>query len=233
MGEYKLVLAEDPPVANAKREAIVDVSIKDLFLTLGYEDDNPLRHCPFITGYFEGALDTSMFLWTRWIQPSIYQNPDVLWSVNTHDPPVREEHGVVRFRLKLVQERWPELKNLLSRAVELSEAKNWEGSILSGRMVLERALVSIAEEKPPDLKISFAKLLDQLVRVRVPLDLTRWRRTYAECSETAHTVKVVSEFSVAHILFNVWRCVKEAESVQIAPEFLAEIRQNRGKYMIP
>jgi hypothetical protein len=132
----------------------------------------------------------------------------------------------------LIPERWPELKDLLSRAVELSEAKKWNESILSGRMALERGLVRCADEDPPDLKVSFGKLLEQLARVRVPIDVDRWKRTYAECSETAHTVKVISEMTVSNILFNVWRCLKEVESVNVAPEFLSEIKQNRAKYVI-
>jgi len=231
MGEYKLSLKQELGDDGLKR-ATVDVNIKDLFLTLGYEDDDPLRHCPFITGYFEGALDTAMFLWARWIQESIYQTPNVFWSVANYDTPGREEHGVVRFRVELVPERWPALKTLLCRAVELSETRNWEGSILSARMALERALVSLSAETPPDLKVSFGKLLEQLERVRVPIDFTRWRRTYAECSETAHVVKVVSEFSVANIVFNVWRCVKEAESTIVPPEFLKEIKEHRERYVI-
>jgi hypothetical protein len=97
MGEYRLLLKEK----SEKDGAVVDVNIKDLFLTLGYEDDDPLRHCPFITGYFDGALDTALFLWTRWIGQSIFKDPRVLWSVAGCDDPSREEHGVVRFSLKL------------------------------------------------------------------------------------------------------------------------------------
>jgi hypothetical protein len=227
MGEYRLQLKE-----YGEGGAVVDVIIRDLFLTLGYEDDDPLRHCPFITGYFDGALDTALFLWTRWIRQSIFKDPRILWSVSGYDAPSREEHGVVHFNLRLIPERWPELKDLLYRAVELGEAKKWNESILSGRMALERGLVRFAEEDPPDLKVSFGKLLDQLARVRAPLDVDRWKRTYAECSETAHTVKVISEMTVSNILFNVWRCLKEVESVVVAPEFLTEIKQNRARYVI-
>jgi hypothetical protein len=226
MGEYTLVLKE-----REGHDAIVDVSIKDLFLTMGYDDD-PLRHCPFITGYFEGALDTSMFLWARWIKQSDYKDPTVLWSVAECDDVVREDQGVVRFTLRLVPERWPDLKDLLVRAVDLTEHGSWAESILLGRMVLERGLVHCADEHPPELKFSFERLLQQIERVRLPIDVDRWRQTYAECSQTAHTVKVVNEITVTNILFNVWMCVKEAEHVVLTPEQGAEIKKTRDRYII-
>jgi hypothetical protein len=229
MGEYKLELHEED---GGEKRGRVDVSIKDLFLTLGYEDNEPLRHCPFITGYFEGALDTSLFLWTRWIKRSIYKDPAVLWSVTKCDDVVREDRGVVRFSLGISEERWPRLKDLLAHAIELSEEDRWAESIIAGRMALERSLVCCASEEPSDLKVSFGKLLEQLQKVRLPLDASRWRQTYAECSEPAHQVKVLNEVTVTNILFNVWRCIKEAEAVVTTPELTAVIKQNRTKYVI-
>lgn len=226
MGDYTLVLKEEN-----EHTTQVDVSIKDLFLTLGYEDDEPLRHCPFITGYFEGALDTTMLLWTRWIQQSPFKDPKALWSVSKYDDIVREERGVIRFNVTLSEERWPELKNHLARAIELSEREKWTESILAGRIALERSLVCCAAEEP-EQKVSFGRLLELLQKVRLPIDPDLWRRTYAQCSETAHQVKVLSEVTVTNILFNVWRCIKEVEAVTLTPEQSAAIKQNRTKYVI-
>jgi hypothetical protein len=228
MGEYTLSFRED----EQDRSAHIEVIIKDLFLTLGYEEDEPLRHCPFITGYFEGAVDTTLFLWTRWIKQSQYKDPKMLWSVSNCDNIVREDQGVIRFRVDVAEEQWPELKDYLASAIELSEKGNWTESIIAARVALERSLVRCANEEPK-LKVSFGRLLEQLQKVRLPLNIARWRKTYSQCSETAHQVKVLNEVTVTNILFNVWTCLHEAESVVIAPEQSAAIKQNRSKYIAP
>lgn len=122
MGQFKLVLNE----MNGQAE--VDVSVRDLFLTLGYGDDEPLRHCPFITGYLEAALDTSMFLWSRWVRETPYRDPSALWAVRTSDDIVREEHQIVRFKVLLDEERWPDLKDTLAHAINLAEKESWAES---------------------------------------------------------------------------------------------------------
>jgi predicted hydrocarbon binding protein len=228
MGEYTLVFREEEHDLSSH----VDVIIKDLFLTLGYEEDEPLRHCPFITGYFEGALDTTLFLWTRWIKQSPFKDPKVLWSVAKCDNIVREDQGVIRFKVDVAEERWPELKDHLASAVEFSEKGNWTESIIAARVALERGLVHCAGEEPK-LKVSFGRLLEQLQKVRLPLTAERWRSTYAQCSETAHQVKVLNEVTVTNILFNVWLCLQEAESIVLSQEQGTAIKQNRAKYVIP
>ena len=228
MGDFKFAIHE-----LSDEQARVEVNIRDLFVTLGYGDDEPLRHCPFITGYLEGALDTSMFLWTRWIRESDFKDPQVLWSVSACDEIVRESPGLVRFNVTLKKEPLPTLKDILARAVDLSETERWGESIITGRVALERSVVCCAQEEPPELKVSFGRVLEQLERVRADLDFEVWRRTYDECSKPAHQVKTLNEVTVTNILFNVWRCVKETESLTLAPELVAEIKKNHFKYVIP
>lgn len=89
-----------------------------------------------------------------------------------------------------------------------------------------------AGENPPDLKVSFGRLLEQLERVRLAIDGDRWRHTYDECSRPAHQIGILNEVSVTNVLFNVWRCVKEVEGLLVAPELGADVRKNREKYIV-
>jgi hypothetical protein len=231
MGEFKFSLRE-----TDVHSAEVDVSVRDLFLTLGYGEDEPLRHCPFIIGYLEAALDTSMFLWTRWIKETPFRDPPILWNVrlsNEDADVVREDHQVVRFKICLENEHWPDLKQTLAHAINLSEKESWSESIIAGRVALERCLVRAAGEDPPELKVSFGRLLEQFERVRLAIDGKTWRKTYNECSRPAHEVGILNEVTVTNVLFNVWRCVKEAEALIVAPELGADIRRNRATYIIP
>jgi hypothetical protein len=226
MGEYRLEIKEDRDEAD---KAEVLVSIKDLFLTVGY-DDEPLRHCPFITGYFEAALDTSLFLWTRWIKKeSVYKDPKHQWTVVDADEDVsREDEGIISFTVHLSEERWTDLKDNLATAIQKCETKEWVESIRFGRIVLEHGLMILGGEDPAVTKVSFGRLLKQIDKARLPINAKRWERTYADCSKTVHTTMVLNEFNVMSMLFNIWRCVQEVERIQVSEEQIALIRSDQS-----
>lgn len=228
MGEYSLDFKRDKVAPN---RASVEVSIRDLFLTMGY-DDEPLRHCPFITGYFEGAVDTSLFLWTRWLKESDFKDPKIQWAVTRCEDVVKEDEGVISFTVECGPEKFEDLKDNLAKAINECEEKKWIDSIRFGRIVLEHGLMRLADEDPSKIKISFGRLLGQIDKARLPIKTARWKDTYADCSTAVHTNRTLNEFNVMSSLFNIWRCVQEVERITASKEQIDLIKRD-GNYIIP
>jgi len=227
MGEFTFELKDQA------KETYVDVRIKDLFLTHGYGSDEPLRHSPFIEGYLEAALDSACFLWTRWIRKSIYEKPAHLFCATGCAPAGTDTDGVTRFRITLQEETYPALKDILADSVEACLQTKWTDAVLKGRIVLEQGAMHLAGETAEGLKVSFGRLQTQLKSVRVTLDHERWTRAYENCSQYAHRSQLANELAVLGILFDVWRCAYEVQTVKVSAELIREIQNNRKNYIIP
>lgn len=217
---------------KASGEAVVDVRIKDLFLTLGYGQDEPLRHCGFMVGYFAAGMDLVSLLWTRWIRNSIYASPETSWRANRCVNQGQDHEYVTAFTVGLRPEKFPEARDVLVLAIDACQAGNWVESMIDARICLENCLLRIVGEVP-STKFSFGRLLEQLRGVRADIDYEKWRTTYALCSESAHQVSSQNEIAVLGHLFNVWTCLNEGENVELSPEQLGLLRHAREKYLIP
>jgi hypothetical protein len=63
-------------------------------------------------------------MWTRWIEETKqYRLPSIQFSVATCEEIKQEQDGSVRSNLIVRPERWPQVKDLLSSAIEFSERR--------------------------------------------------------------------------------------------------------------
>ena len=213
-------------------EASVLAGIKHLFLTIGYGQDEPLRHCDFMIGYLISTTDVVSLLWTRWIRNSIYARPDYSWRTVACVNDGVERDDVTAFRLSLREERFPDVRDTLAHAIEACEATKWVEAMIDARICLENSLLQIVS-LPPGTRISFGRLLEQLKNVRANMDFEKWKLAYAVCSEFAHQLRVHNEIAVLGYLFNVWECIREAEEVKLSVEQAGLLASNKEKYITP
>jgi hypothetical protein len=216
----------------ASGEAQVAIRIKNLFLTLGYGQDEPLRHCDFMIGYHLGAADVASMLWTRWISNTIYARPEYAWRALDCVGLGQERDGVTAFALTLRKEKLTDCRDTLAAGIAACETGNWVVAMIDARICLESALLHVSGEAG-SIKVSFGRLLDQLRSVRVDLNYERWKNAYAVCSEFAHQVKAHNEIAVLGYLFLVWECLREAEGIELTNEQAGQVRLARQKFLVP
>ena len=224
-------IAFDFDFGNA-REAVVVTKIKHLFLTNGYGSDEPLRHCDFMVGYLYATTDVASMLWTRWIRKSIFAKPEVAWRTTECINAGQERDEVTAFKVGLRPERFPEVRDTLTLAIDACQNGTWVEAMIDARICLENSLLLIARHEL-GTRFSFGRLLEQLKNVRANLDYEKWRVAYASCSEFAHQVKSHNEIAVLGYLFTVWECVCEAESVELSTEQAGLVVKAKDKYITP
>jgi hypothetical protein len=217
---------------TSTREAVVNSKIKQLFLTVGYGNDEPLRHCDFMVGYHRSTMDVSSMLWTRWIRESIYAKPEVAWRATECVNAGQERDEITAFKTNLRAENLPDVRDTLTLAIEACQKGTWVESMIDARICLENALLRIANIEL-GTRFSFGRLLEQLKNVRANMDYEKWRVAYASCSEFAHQVKSHNEIAVLGYLFTVWECVCEAENVQLSSEQAGLLIKAKDKYVTP
>jgi len=213
-------------------EALVVARIRHLFLTIGYGQDEPMRHCGFMVGYLLSTADVASLLWMRWIKNSIYARPRNAWRAVGCDHDDEQRDDVTLFRLRLREEVFTEVRDTLAQAIEACEASNWVESMIDARICLENSLLQVVGLQH-GTRISFGRLLEQLKNVRANLDFEKWKLAYAACSEFAHQVRTHNEIAVIGYLFSVWECVREAEEVKLSNEQAGLLTKARDRYITP
>jgi hypothetical protein len=213
-------------------EAAVDAKIKQLFLTLGYGDDEPLRHVNLMIGYLIGTVDAASLLWTRWIRASVYETPPYSWRATGCVYGGPERDGAISFTISLLEERLPRVRDGLASAIEACEAGNLVQALILARICLEDSIRWIGRLSA-DTRFSFGRLLEQLEHVRADMDSERWKLAYAACSEAAHQANPKNELSVLDDLFSVWECVREAETMELSDDQAANLLGAQTKYVTP
>lgn len=90
-------------------------------------------------------------MWTGWIEETKkYRLPSIQFSVATCEEIKQEQDGTVRFNLIVRPERWPQVKDLPSSAIEFSKRRTLTEVFYEQEMALERAHVG-ARTRPADL----------------------------------------------------------------------------------
>lgn len=217
---------------EATGEAAVIAKIKHLFLTIGYGQDEPLRHSNFMIGYLASTTDISSLLWTRWIRHSIYARPANSWRTTTCTTDGSERDDVTAFRLELREERFSDDRDTLAHAIEACESEDWVESMIDARICLENSLLHVVG-LPIETRVSFGRLLEQLKNVRANMDVERWKLAYAICSEFAHQRRSHNAIAVLGYLFTVWECLREAEDVELSAVQTGLLAGAREKYITP
>jgi hypothetical protein len=218
--------------SEASGEGSVTAKIKHLFLTIGYGQDEPVRHCNFMVGYLLSTADLASLLWTRWIRHSIYARPDYSWRATACLNDGLERDDITVFRLSLREERFSDVRDILGRAIDACEGQKWVEAMIDARICLENSLLNIVG-LPTGTRISFGRLLEQLKNVRANMDFEKWKLAYAVCSEFAHQVRVHNEIAVLGYLFSVWECLREAEDVKLSVEQAGLLANSKEKYITP
>jgi hypothetical protein len=213
-------------------EAVVETTIKQLFVTLGYGQDEPLRHSSLMVGYLVGAADTASLLWTRWLRASVYENPPRAWCAAKCVSGNHDRDGVTTFSLELREERSPGVRDRLVLAIEACEAGNGVKAMIDARMCLEESMLRIAGHSK-ETRFSFGRLLEQLQNVRADINYGKWKTAYDTCSGFAHQAGVHNEVEILGYLFYVWECVREAEGIELSDEQKANLLGRKDKYVLP
>jgi hypothetical protein len=220
--------------------AVITAHIRDLFVTLGYGDDEPLRHGSLMTGYLVGAADAASLLWSRWLRGSVFQNPVRYWSAVGCLSRGQERDGASAFSLELREERLPAVRDGFVHAIEACEARKSRDSMIGARICMEKSILRVAGY-PADTRFSFGRLLEQLEKVRADLKYEQWKAAYDACSVFAHedpehnearAATKQNEVEVLDYLFNVWECIREAEATEMSEEQKVNLKTQSARYLM-